>query len=90
MHVYINTYNDFLERTNSSAILPTSPIAQHHSLTHPFTPTQRSQCLTNASQLNLSNPHIGFTQVPTNMNISSSPLDTYPTNENASNQSKIS
>ena len=84
MHVYINTYNDFLERTNSSAILPTSPIAQHHSLTHPFTPTQRSQCLTNASQLNLSNPHIGFTpEVPTTMNISSSPLRHLP------NQSRL-
>ena len=32
--------------------------------------------------MNLTHPHIGFTpKVPTSINISSSPLDTYPTNE---------
>ena len=78
----------FLECVNSSlfsnSVECEQPIAQCHSLidTQLFTPTQRSQGLTNSSQVNLTHPHIGFTpKVPTSINISSSPLDTYSTNE---------
>ena len=82
-----NNTTTVLEPTNSSRF--SNLVAQRHSLTpsNPFTPIQfipsnTNQSLTNTSQLTLSHPHIAFTlEASPNTNISSSPLDTYPTNE---------
>ena len=80
-----------LERVNSSRFSNSVEqlIAQRHSLTpsNPFTPIQfipinTSQIVPNSSQLSLTHPHIGSTpDASPNVNIVSSPLNTYPTNE---------
>ena len=69
--------------------------AQQHSLTpNLFTPIQfipinPNQSVTNSSQLTSTHPPIGFTpKVPTIINISSPPLDTYPTKEDFDDQTQ--
>ena len=85
-----------LERANSSRFSNSVEqlVAQRHSLTpsNPFTPIQfipltTSQSVSDSSQLTLTHPHIGSTpHASPNVNIVSSPLDTYPTNEDFDDQ----
>ena len=85
-----------LERANSSRFSNSVEhlVAQRHSLTpsNLFTPIQfipltTSQSLFDSSQQTLTHPHIGSTpHASPNVNTISSPLDTYPTNEDFDDQ----
>ena len=81
----------FLERANPSRFSNSAEqlIAQRYSSpdTNLFTPIYTRQSVTNNSHVNLSHPPIGFTpEASPNVNIFSSPLDTYPTNEDFDDQ----
>ena len=85
----------FLEHANSShfsnSVKCELLIAQRYSLpdTNLFTPIHNRQSVTNSSQVALSHPHIGFTpKLLTSINISSSPVDTYPTTEDFDDRSQ--